>query len=128
MTTTTTKTYIVNSSDASKGNFFERTHVLNELPDSTPFTYDKEHNVDGVYGKIVIEAESEFNAGINFVRDSFDFEALSDLISIAEFYAGECEELSDLIIRLEFFMRAQTAAGDDVEETQESTAFDNYEI
>lgn len=124
-------TYIVNSSDASKGNFFERTHVLNEIPDNTPFTYDKDHNVDGVYGKIVIEAESEFNAGINFVRDSFDFEALSELIAIAEFYANDCEELSDLIIRLEFFMSAQTSdddGGGEEEETQESTVFDDYEF
>lgn len=96
--------YICISSHASRGNFFQRKHTLTRLPDSTPFDYDAYDNIDGVHGKLVVEAESEFEAGIKFVKEALDFESIKELLELAHNYNPDSEKLERLTKVLEFFL------------------------
>ena len=99
-------TYYTASSHASKPYFFDRNHKISAS--QVDFDYDKKTNPDGVYSQCVVDADSEFQAGIEFVKLSFPADSLAELIDMAIENIGDCgdipQDLADLIDELNDFL------------------------
>lgn len=99
--------YYTASSHASRPCFFDRNHKIVSVP--VDFDYNKESNPDGIYCQSAVEADSEFQAGIEFVKLRFPANSLAELMDWVIARCGDFDgeitrDVAELIEELNEFL------------------------